>query len=110
MICIIIPTYNEKENIFKLVNKINNLKLNARIIIVDDSKNRIPSISKMKNVSYIFRGKKLGRGSAVLFGIKKEIKNLSNKIFIEMDADFSHNPNELKRNLKYFKKKKNSTF
>ncbi len=106
MICIIIPTYNEKENIFKLVDKINKLKLKAKIIIVDDSKDQIPSISKMKNVSYIFRGKKLGRGSAVLFGLKNEIKNLSNKIFIEMDADFSHNPNELKRNLKYFKKKK----
>ena len=106
MICIIIPTYNEKENIFKLIDSINKLKINARIIIVDDSKEKLKSLNKKKNVRYIYRGKKLGRGTAVLLGIKYQLKNLKNKIFVEMDADFSHNPNELKRNIKYFKKKK----
>lgn len=106
MICIIIPTYNEKENIFKLIDNINKLKLRAKIIIVDDSKRKLLSLKRKKNVKYIYRGKKLGRGSAVLFGLKNQIKNISNKVFIEMDADFSHNPNELKRNLKYFRKKK----
>ena len=106
MICIIIPTYNEKENIFKLIDNINKLKLRAKIIIVDDSKQKLLSLGRKKNVKYIYRGKKLGRGSAVLLGLKNQIKNISNKVFIEMDADFSHNPNELKRNLKYFRKKK----
>ena len=50
------------------------------------------------------RGKKLGRGSAVLFGIKYML-TLHNDIdfFVEMDSDMSHNPNELVRNISYFK-------
>ena len=106
MICIVIPTYNEKENIIKLVNFINKLRLNSKIIIVDDSKEKISRLNNIKNVKYLFRGKKLGRGSAVLYGFKKFLKNKNNKMFIEMDADFSHDPKEIKRNLLYFNKHK----
>ena len=106
MICIVIPTYNEKENIIKLVNFINKLRLNSKIIVVDDSKKKIARLKNIKNVKYLFRGKKLGRGSAVLHGFEEFLKNKNNKVFVEMDADFSHDPKEIKINLLYFYKHK----
>tara|TARA_B100000902_G_scaffold291612_1_gene277990 strand:- start:3572 stop:4285 length:714 start_codon:yes stop_codon:yes gene_type:complete len=103
---IVIPAYNEKDNILKLVKDIRK-KLNCIIIIIDDSSNidikKILLKNKIKNIKYFNRGKKSGRGSAVLFGFKKLIyfkKNIS--CLIEMDADLSHSPSELKRNINYF--------
>jgi len=105
MIGIIIPTYNEKENIFKLTNKLLKLYPNSRIFIVDDTKNYNLKkyFIKNKKINYIFRKNKKGRGSAVIDGFKKAIKNRKIKVFIEMDADFSHKPEEIKKNLKTFK-------
>ena len=108
-IAIIIPTYNELENIDKLVKEINKNVPKNSIYIIDDSKE--DSIGKLikKNkikVKYFHRKKKSGRGSAVMYGLKKAIKKKTNNIFIEMDADFSHNPKELKKNIKIFYKKK----
>ena len=58
-----------------------------------------------KHIIYFHRGKKLGRGSAVLYGFKYLIKNYKNfKCCIEMDADMSHNPREIKIKLNYLKK------
>ena len=102
---IIIPTYNEKENIFRLTKKILKLFPKVTIYIVDDTKNLdLKRYFKDKRIKYFLRKNKKGRGSAVLFGLKKSLKNSKDEIFIEMDADFSHNPNELKKNLIYFKK------
>ena len=74
---IVIPTYNEKENILKLVRSIKK-KLNCIIIIVDDSPNletkKIIYKSGIKNLLFFNRGKKSGRGSAVLFGLRKILK------------------------------------
>ena len=57
-------------------------------------------------VIYLYRGKKLGRGSAILYGIKHALETFDNiDLFIEMDADMSHNPNELKRNFFFFNEK-----
>lgn len=103
---IVIPAYNEKENILKLIREIRN-KLNCIIVVVDDSSdfttNKILKKSKIKNLKYYNRGKKSGRGSAVLFGFKKLLKIKRNiNCFIEMDADLSHSPSELKRNILYF--------
>lgn len=106
---IVIPAYNESENIVKLIRTIRKC-LKCLIIIVDDSSNlktkKIISKSKLKNIKYFHRGKKLGRGSAVIFGFKKILiikKDIN--CLIEMDADLSHNPYELKRNIKYFYRK-----
>ena len=63
-------------------------------------------INNIPNVKHIFRGKKLGRGSAVLEGFTSLIKNSKADVFVEMDADYSHNPNELKENLILFNEKK----
>lgn len=107
---IIIPCYNEFENINILLQKISTQPIqNLKIIIIDDSKYSYKNKIKkyFKNLKYIHRKKKLGRGSAVLFGIKTILKNLKkNDLIIEMDADLSHDPSELVRNIKFFKKNK----
>lgn len=108
-IVIIIPTFKEFDNISILVKLILRKIVNTKVIIVDDSPtDEIRSLFKKhkKRVHYIFRKKKIGRGSAVLEGIKFALKKYNSKIFIEMDADLSHNPNEIKKNLRFFKKKK----
>ena len=96
---IVIPAYNEHENIINLIKKINK-NANSFIVIVDDSstdKTKKLFKKKRKNILYIHRGKKLGRGSAVIFGLKRllRIKNVS--CYMEMDADMSHNPSEIKK-------------
>ena len=102
-IAIIIPAYNETENLKNLVTKINQNLNNCEIYIIDDSKTNEgeKTLEQFKNINYIFRGKKLGRGSAVLLGIAKCIEKKFD-IYIEMDADFSHNPDELEEKIKKF--------
>ena len=104
-ITIIIPSYNEKENIEKLVSEIKKIKQVTKIIIVDDSKDGLNEI-KSNKVIIINRRKKLGRGSAIIEGINLAIKNKQSDVFIEMDADFSHSPSELPQLIKIFAKKK----
>ena len=107
MIGIIIPTYNEKENIFKLSSKLLKIIPNLKIFIVDDSNlyNLKNNFKNKKKIIYIYRKNKSGRGSAVLHGIKYALKNTKIKIFVEMDADFSHKPEELNKILVFLRKK-----
>ena len=104
-IAIIIPTLNESENIHSLVWAIQSMIPKSTIYIVDDSKDeemkRVIDQKKLK-VEYFHRRNSSGRGSAIIYGLKKAIKKNKHEMFIEMDADFSHNPKELKRNVKYF--------
>jgi dolichol-phosphate mannosyltransferase len=98
LISIIIPTYNERENIVNLVNAIrttlNTKKILFEIIIVDDnSPDRTAetvnkNFRKDKNIHLFLRKKDRGLGSAILFGIKKSKGN----IIVGMDADFNHPP------------------
>ena len=108
-ISIVIPTFNEKENIHRLIKKIKKVLPKAHIVIVDDSiDNEIGEIvkkNKYLHVNYYHRKNARGRGSAVLFGLKKNFNKNKKRIFIEMDADFSHRPIELKKNIELFKKK-----
>ena len=105
---IIIPTYNEEENIISLVKNIKKYVPKAKICIVDDSReDGIKKILKIHNLSkiiYFHRKNKKGRGSAVIFALKKLFRKNIKQIFIEMDADFSHRPSELKKNINLFKK------
>ena len=102
-ISIIIPTYKEKENIFKLTKKILSLYPKAVIFVVDDTENlNLKNRFKSNKIKYFLRKNKKGRGSAVLYGLKKSLRYKSNSIFIEMDADFSHNPKELKKKIEFF--------
>ena len=104
---IVIPTFNEENNIVKLIKTIKSKFKDSLIVIVDDSLHKkiwhLIKKNKLK-VSYIYRGKKLGRGSAVRVGLKKLLKNKKIKFFVEMDANFSHNPAELSKNINYFYK------
>ena len=105
MIGIIIPAFREKENILKLSEKLIKLHRNCRIFIVDDTKeyNLKNDFKNKKKVIYIHRKNKKGRGSAVIEGFKKAYSINKINIFVEMDADFSHKPEELKNNIKKFK-------
>ncbi len=101
---IVIPTFNEKNNIGVLLEKIFKLSNEVKIIIVDDSPDQdIKEITDhYKNVQYIHRAKKSGRGSAVITGMKYALEKFNCKYLIEMDADLSHEPNEIIKNLNFF--------
>lgn len=98
-IFVIIPTYNEKENIENLINQIFGLNIyNLNILTVDDSSpdgtaNIVQKlIQKYQNrLHLIQRPKKSGIGSAYICGFKYALNNKADLIF-EMDADFSHDP------------------
>ena len=100
---IIIPTYNEKENIEKIILKVFSLDVDFDILIVDDGSpdgtaNIVKEIQKSfpKKLHIVERTGKLGLGTAYIFGFKWALKNNYDYIF-EMDADFSHNPDDLIR-------------
>ena len=102
---IIIPTYNEAENIEDVINKILSLQNNNFILVVDDNSpdgtSNIVENLKKDNTDKLFlitRVKKDGLGSAYKVGFQWALKQDFSYIF-EMDADLSHNPNEIE-NLK----------
>ncbi len=104
-IAIIIPTFNELENIEKLINEILKNVPESTIFVVDDSKqNETGELISSKNLkaNYFHRENSKGRGSAVLYGFTKALNENEFDIFIEMDADFSHDPKELNKNIEYF--------
>ena len=100
---VIIPTYNEKENVVKIVDAVFSLELPFNVLIVDDGspdgtadlvKNH-PKIQS--NRLFILERKgKLGLGTAYIAGFKWGIKHNYDYI-CEMDADFSHKPSDLIR-------------
>ncbi len=98
---IIIPTYNERENLEKMVRKVFSLKKEFHLLIVDDN-SPDGTAGIVKDLQKEFPGKlyleerkgKLGLGTAYIHGFKWALKNNYEYIF-EMDCDFSHNPNDL---------------
>lgn len=100
---VIIPTYNEKENIEKMINKVFSLTTPFELLIIDDnSPDGTASIIKSLQKKYpevlhlIERSGKLGLGTAYITGFKWAIEKKYDYI-CEMDADFSHNPEDLIR-------------
>ncbi|MCL1973249.1 MAG: polyprenol monophosphomannose synthase [Bacteroidetes bacterium] len=98
---VIIPTYNEKENIEKMVRAVLGLKKAFQLLIVDDgSPDGTASIVKELQKEYpdriylIERTGKQGLGTAYITGFRWAIAHQYDYIF-EMDADFSHNPADL---------------
>ncbi len=100
---VITPTYNEKENIIKLIEQINQLNAGLDILVIDDNSpdgtGGIIDELKMKNdaslkLNVIHRREKLGLGSAYRQGFKWAIERKYDTVFT-MDADFSHNPDYL---------------
>ena len=99
---IISPTYNEKENILELLRQIWQVNPEYDILIIDDNspdgtgdivKNKIKENS---NLHIIEREGKLGLGTAYCTGFKWALENNYDKI-VQMDADLSHNPEDIPR-------------
>lgn len=101
---VIIPTYNEKENIEKIIRAVFALEKCFHILVIDDgSPDGTASIVKRlmatefgDRLFIIERSGKLGLGTAYIAGFKWSIENKYDYIF-EMDADFSHAPSDLPR-------------
>ncbi|WP_312189449.1 polyprenol monophosphomannose synthase [Sphingobacterium sp.] len=102
---VIIPTYNEKENIEKIIRKVFSLSHAFDILIVDDG-SPDGTAAIIKNLqSHEFTGRlyieertgKLGLGTAYIHGFKWALAREHYQYIFEMDADFSHNPEDLLR-------------
>ena len=99
---VIIPTYNEKENIKAIITAVMELPIEYHVLVIDDgSPDGTASIVKtlMANqfagkLHLVERTGKLGLGTAYIAGFKWAIEHQYDYIF-EMDADFSHNPQDL---------------
>jgi len=99
---VIIPTYNEKENIERMVRFVFNLTVSFHILIVDDNSpdGTGKIIKKLKEEEFndrlfiLERKGKLGLGTAYIAGFNYALQHRYDYIF-EMDADFSHNPKDL---------------
>lgn len=100
---VIIPTYNEKENIEKIIRKVFSLDFQFDVLIIDDgSPDGTAEIVKSLQLEFPSqlhleqRRGKLGLGTAYIHGFKWALAKNYEYIF-EMDADFSHNPDDLIR-------------
>ena len=101
---IIIPTYNEKENIEKIIRAIFSLEKAFNILVIDDGSpdgtaaivKRLMADEFAGSLFIIERKGKLGLGTAYITGFNWALEHAYDYIF-EMDADFSHDPNDLPR-------------
>ena len=99
---VIIPTYNEKENIEAIITAVMELPIEYHILVIDDgSPDGTATIVKDLMINkfagklhLVERAGKLGLGTAYIAGFKWAIEHKYDYIF-EMDADFSHNPQDL---------------
>ena len=99
---VIIPTYNEKENIEAIIKAVFALPVEFHVLVIDDGSpdgtativKRMISEQEQERLFIVERQGKLGLGTAYIAGFKWAIEHQYDYIF-EMDADFSHNPNDL---------------
>ena len=99
---VIIPTYNEKENIEAIITAVMELPILFQVLVIDDGSpdGTADIVKKMMKGKYkgcielIEREGKQGLGTAYIAGFRWAIEHKANYIF-EMDADFSHNPQDL---------------
>ena len=102
---VIIPTYNEIENIEDIINSVFNILESVHILIVDDNSpdgtaQRVKLLQKnYNNLFFQVRQKKSGLGTAYIHGFKWALNN-SYDYICEMDADFSHDPKDLPKLIK----------
>ncbi|NJX14898.1 polyprenol monophosphomannose synthase [Tamlana crocina] len=102
-IVVIIPTYNEIDNIEAIIRAVLSQAENIDVLIVDDNSPDLTGL-KVKELQKEFAGRlflesrkeKAGLGTAYIHGFKWSLKRDYSYIF-EMDADFSHNPNDILR-------------
>ena len=108
-VLVIIPTYNESQNIGDLINVIDNLNLKLDFLVVDDNSpdktyDIVKSIMQKNNrVNLIVQDQKAGLGTAYKKGFSWAITNNYDKV-IQIDADMSHDPNSIPELIKESKK------
>lgn len=93
MISVVIPTFNEKENIKKILVKLQRIKIISEIIFVDDQSNdgtfnEIKRFKRYNIKGYLRKAKKRDLSKSVLYGVKKS----KNKNILVMDCDLQHDP------------------
>ena len=101
---VIIPTYNEMENIEKIIRAVFGLEMSFHILVIDDGSpdhtgDKVEELIEKEFKGSLFclhRKGKLGLGTAYITGFKWALEHGYEYIF-EMDADFSHDPNDLPR-------------
>ena len=99
---VIIPTYNEKENIEAIITAVMGLKPEFEVLIIDDGSpdgtaeivKKLMAGAFKDRLHLVERAGKLGLGTAYIAGFKWALEHQAEYIF-EMDADFSHNPQDL---------------
>jgi len=107
---VIIPTYNELDNIEKLLEQVLSKDDNLEVLIVDDNSPDGTALrvkfmqSSQPRIHLLERPGKLGLGSAYVAGFKYALAR-DYEFIMEMDADFSHNPNDIPRLLEMAKSK-----
>lgn len=112
-IVIVLPTYNEKENIEKFINALlvefkiieQELNMDLNILVVDDyspdgTGEIVKNIVLQNKKINLIQNKNKGLGNAYIKGFKYAIDTLNADIVMEMDSDFSHNPKDIIRLLK----------
>ena len=105
---VIIPCYNEKKTIKKIIDKIFIQKINLEIILVDDGSddgtvNVIKNYKRDSRIKIVFHLKNKGKGAA----IKSAVKFISGDLVLIQDADLEYNPKDYKKILDKFKEDKN---
>ena len=103
MISVIIPTYNEKNNIFKISSKLKKIKIISEIIFIDDDSNdgtynEIIKYKSKKIKGYLRKSNIKDLSKSVVYGVRKaKYKNI-----VVMDCDLQHNPNYITKMWKKF--------
>jgi dolichol-phosphate mannosyltransferase len=101
-VSIVLATYNEATNLETLIPKLSEIVPEAHIVVVDDnSPDGTPDLlrrlaEKYPNLVPVIRSGKLGYGTAVLAGFRRAIELGAERV-VTMDADFSHDPNDVPR-------------
>jgi dolichol-phosphate mannosyltransferase len=95
---VIIPTYNERDNISRLIDGILRLPVDVNVLVVDDNSpdgtgNLVEDIAQREaRVQLLHRPEKMGLGGAYITGFKWALARTDARYIFEMDADFSHDP------------------
>ncbi len=101
--CVVVPTYNERENVARLARALRAVDPALRVLFVDDgspdgtaaaAREAAASLAPMEVLE---RPAKAGRGSACRAGFARALEDPATRFVVEMDADFSHEPAELPR-------------
>jgi dolichol-phosphate mannosyltransferase len=105
-VVIVLPTYNERENITLLIPRIrwacSELPYEVCVLVVDDNSpdgtsNAVRELQEKCENIYLINGEKQGLGVAYKRGIRYAITQLGADVVMEMDSDFSHDPNDIPR-------------